>query len=279
MRLSRRIAVVVVVSTLLILLAPLGAIAVGPVFFLLSLIPGYVLVVLTAIAAAILMRAFRESKFVLTALLILFVIQEVVLIVWMQGWTAESYYAGYMLSLGSPIIDPDLEQRLMRAFWIVAAVILSITIESLINSFLSSQPTFTKYSPRLLVLLLLCEATLLVLVQFSSTNSWRVTWRPQVSSLSPSGTREARLIPMNAFIDMNGLVIAREPGARVWRTIGRVGDILTESRNVRFDWSDRDSKVFLLLDTRGREYPVLGFDFRTNQEIDQGQVIGPPSSD
>lgn len=279
MRVHTRIAVLVVISSLLILVATFVANAVRPVFFLLGLIPGHVLVVLTAIAAAVLIRAFRESKLVLTALLILFVIQEAVLIVWMQGWTAESYFAGHMRSLGSPILDPHLEQRLMLLFWIAAAVILSITIESLINSFLSIHPTFTKYSARLLVLLLLFEATLLVLVQFSSTNGRRVTWRPQVSSLSPTGAREARLVPMDAFIDVNGLVIAREPGAWVWRTVGRIGDILTESQDVRFEWSERDSKLFLLLDVRGREYPVIGFDFAANRQIEPDQVIGSPDSD
>jgi hypothetical protein len=268
----RRVARVLLISGVLILVARPVAEAVAPVLFILLLIPTEWLLVLTVLVAGISLFVLRQSRALLWGFLIFLISQALILTAWLLGWTAESAFNRWrqddLLATGRAILDPQLEWVLMNLFWIGAAFVLAIAIEILVYPYLSRESGYPSNSRRPFILLLLFEGFIVVALTFSSVNYRRSFFKASVSSTAPDAKREIRLVPMNAFFDRNGLVISRKPGALVWRTVAGIGDLLSESHAERFVWADHDSKAYLLFQVQGREVPVMGFDFATNERVD-----------
>jgi hypothetical protein len=229
---------------------------------------------------ALTLVALGRNKFILGAFLLMVAGQALILFAWWLGVTAESAFDHWsqdeLLAAGIPVLDPALESVLMRLFWIGAAVVLALTIESLITGLVSRESGLATNRAGMLVFLLLIEGFVLTSIVFSRANFHRTSTRPIVSSVSTNGSGEIRLVPMQVFADVNGVVIVRRPGARVWRTAEGIGDWLTESRGERFVWTDNDSKAYLLFRLSNREVPIMGFDFVTNQRIDPASYREQP---
>ncbi|HEY0404914.1 MAG TPA: hypothetical protein VGC89_04260 [Pyrinomonadaceae bacterium] len=245
---------------------------------LVSIIPAFMLLFFTALIASSAVKVFSRSRLLRASLLVLLIYQEVILFSWTEGWTVASAFDKSSSELGWPVIDPQLENALMMAFWLLAAFVFAMTIEHLLNCrFKLRMGSFDRASFRKKALILVCEALLL-----SSLNSGVVSFRRVsrdvriASSVSADGAREARVVPLNAWIDTNGLVIARRPKSIIWRTIGTIGDSLTEAEGGRFVWSDDGSKVYLLLNYyQEQDFPILGFDFAANKAIDPKSYATP----
>jgi len=225
------------------------------------------ILILTIILAPLAVFAFRRSKVMTVALVTLFVVQAAIVLIWMRGWTAQSYFVNHLRVPNIIILDPLLERYLMAAFWIVVAIVFALGVEQIINSFLASEPKFAATHGKLVVVLI-CEIFLLTLLQFGRVSFVGTAERSAASSTSPSGTREIQLLPMAVFFDTNGVVIRREDRSIIWRSVGEIGDILTDSKGARFVWADHDSRVFLLLKLPEKEYAVAGFDFAIHQDLD-----------
>lgn len=262
----RRIIVTAVIAVGLILVGPALSRIFFPILFLLGLFPNYVLLLLTLLLAPLAILAFRPSRVVSVGLTALFAAQAGIITLWLLGWTGASFYWNHSTRVGAIVLDPSIESYLMTGFWILVAIVLALGVEGIIDSFLASQSLFeTRHLG--LVALLICEVFLLSLMRFGRIGFVGSSERAAVSSRSPSGNREIRLLPMQSFMDTNGIVIQREQRSIVWRSVGQIGDLLTESSEERFIWSD-ESRVFLLSKIHGTEYPVIGFDFSTRKNID-----------
>lgn len=268
----RRVLIVSAIFALLVFVGrtEIAFVALFAVGMLLSIIPSIVLLILTAAAAWLVIRVFAHSKLVSSLLLALFIGQAVILFSWFEGWTAASAYMNHSREAGLPVIDPQIENRLMTIFWLSAAFVMAVLIEHLIESFRSIKTEIVGRSSRKAQMGIMLFATFLLLSLHSNVvNYCRIPRNVNIpTSLSPDGRREVQLVPINAWIDTDGIAIAREPHSLIWRTIGKVGDVLTEADRGRFVWSGDSSKVYLLLNLRGtQDYTVLGFDFKTNQPI------------
>lgn len=270
-------AVVVVIATLLILTAPIIAEPAFALLFILLLIPTAVPLGLTFIVAGLALFSFRQNRVAIGVSISLLMSQALILTAWLLGLTAESAFDRHS-PLGHPILDPQVEWVLMKIFWIGAALVLLSAIIGLAKNRLSREFCLPTNTRRILVLLLLLEGFIVVTLTVSSVNYRRSFYRSSVSSVSPGANREIRLVPMNAGFDVNGVVISRRPGALVWRTVGEVGDLLSESDGERFVWADNDSKAYLVFQLRENEVPVFGFDFAKNQSVDSKSYREPLKS-
>jgi hypothetical protein len=244
----------------------------------LGLIPPIALLVLTAVIAGLVLKVFRHSNLVLITFLGLLISQAVVLFSWFEGWTATSAFREHAPEAGLSVIDPQLEHQIMIAFWLIAAFLLALATEHLVNSFLSSELNLSnKSSSKAQVGVLLFEAFLLLSLNSSVVNFMRLTRNVNVpASASSDGTKEIQLVPINAWIDTNGIVIARKTNSLVWKTVGEVGDSLTEADGGRFVWSRDCTKVYLLLNFhQKKDFPMLGFNFESNRQIDPKTFVAP----
>ncbi|MDX6693184.1 MAG: hypothetical protein QOF02_787 [Blastocatellia bacterium] len=237
----------------------------------LGLVTPRVLLALTALLATFGVRFFHQSKLVRAMLRGLLIFQAVILLAWTECWTATSVFKKASLEPGWPVIDPQLESALMSAFWMIAAFVVALTVEHLLNfRFLLNPRSAKESSFRKQALILVCELLLLLALNSSVVNFGRFSRDVKIAaSVSADGSKEARLVPLNAWIDVNGVLIARRPRSIIWRTIGAIGDSLTEADGGRFVWSNDGSKVYLLLNYyQEKDSPALGFDFETNTAID-----------
>jgi hypothetical protein len=271
-----RIAVVVGIFVLLVLLGRTDIVAFGAfvVDLFLPFFPTLVLLALTVIVAALVFRLFRRNKIVFGASIVFLSLQTLVLILWLISWTAASAFENHDVSVGQIVIDPRLEHLLMIVFWLLAAFVSALTIEHLINHFLSkrTEPKEKNYHIVRLGFVLL-QSFLLLSIYSSMPNYRRQIGEVNVpNSSSPDAVREIQLVPMNALIDTNGIVIVRKPHALFWRTVGSVGDELTGAESGRFVWSPDSSRVYLLLNVGDRkDDPVLGYDFKEAKNVEPGE--------
>jgi len=270
---AKRLAIFAGFSIALILAGPPISRVLFPFLFLVGLIPNFVIFLLTVILAPLAILTFRHSKLMMIALAILFLSQAMVLSAWMMGLTANSWFLKFSREPGALIIDPSVEKYLMATFWITAGLAFAAAIEQIIHSFRANEPRFRSH--RKLIAVLLAEIFLLSLIQFGAVSFVGLPDRSETSVISPNGSREIQLRPMSAWFDINGIVIQRENKSIWWRSVARVGDILTDSKSARFVWQDHDSKVFLLLNVADREYPAVGFDFNTHQNLDPRNSYQP----
>lgn len=271
-----RIAVVLGLFALLVLLGRTDTVAFGTfaVGMFLGFIPIFVLLALTLIVAALVFRLFRRNKLVFGVSIASLSLQALVLILWLGGWTAASAFEQHDNAVGRIVIDPRLEHWLMILFWLLAALVSALTIEHLINHFLSTgtAPNEKHYHKVWLGFVLL-QSFLLFSIYSSMPNFRRQAYEVNVpNSSSPDAAREIQLVPMNALIDTNGIVIVRKPHALFWRTVDSVGDELTGAESGRFVWSPDSSRVYLLLNVGDRkDDPVLGYDFKEAKNVDPGE--------
>ncbi|OLE54776.1 MAG: hypothetical protein AUG51_06630 [Acidobacteria bacterium 13_1_20CM_3_53_8] len=275
----KRILTVLAIFALLVFVGRTAAAAVAffAIGLFLALIPVTVLFILTAFLAWLVTLFFNHSKLISTIFFVLLICQAMIQFSWFEGWTAASAFAKHSHGIGLTVIDPQLENKLMIIFWLLAALLVAFIIEHLINSFLSIETNlYNKSSQKAQVGTLLFAAFLLLSLNSNSMNDRRITRDIHIpASISPDGIREAQLVPMDAWIDTNGIVIVRKSRSLLWRTVGDVGDILTDADGGRFVWSNDSSKVYLLLNlSRAEEYPTLGFDFKTNQQISSKSIVG-----
>jgi hypothetical protein len=207
--------------------------------------------------------------------LILLGVQELILLLWWQGWTAASAFLKHGQTVGWAVLDPYLEHVLMVCFWVLAALVTAITIEHLSSVFFDGNRSDERHFYVKRVAILTLEAFLLLSIHSSFVSSLKESREVNVSaSTSPDGIHEIQLVPMSTFLDTNGLVIARAPHQMIWRTAGEIGDLLSEARGGRFVWSSDNSKVYLLLNIHEyRDHPMLGYDFRQNANVNPGTYL------
>lgn len=269
----KRTATIIAIFILLTLIGISFAQILYPAIFILGLflqfIPNLILRALTLITAFLAITAFRQNKLVLVAFFVLLISQLLILFSWSQGWTAASAFQFRPSKIGLPVIDPNIERKLMIVFVLTAAGVFALIIEHLLSSVFISKPRSLKNLNISRTCILLLEIFLFVSL-FSSIVIYRQMFvvRNIPPSVSPSGSKEIKLVPMNCWIDVNGIVITRTPKSIFWKTTGQVGDILSEAESGRFVWSNDESRVYLLLNLDGKEFPAFGFDFKANEQID-----------
>jgi hypothetical protein len=161
----------------------------------------------------------------------------------------------------------------MIVFWLLAAFLFALFVEHLVDALLNNRETAGEhfYLKRIGVFAL--EGILLLGMYSGIVNYKRQGHDTGVAtSVSPDGKRSIQLVPMNAWIDVNGLVIVREGRSLIWSTAGELGDLLTEADGGRFVWSADNSTAFLLLNLRGKkDVPMLGYNFETNMEVNPSE--------
>jgi hypothetical protein len=161
----------------------------------------------------------------------------------------------------------------MIGFWLLAAFVFALLVEHLVDAFLNKRETTGKlfYLKRMGIFAL--EGLLLLGMYSGIVNYKRQAPDTGVAtSVSPDGKRSIQLVAMNAWIDVNGLVIVREGRSLIWSTAGELGDVLTEADGGRFVWSADNSTAFLLLNLQGKkDVPMLGYNFETNMEVNPSE--------
>ncbi len=272
----KRVLIVLVIFAVVVLIGSIDSVRVA-VFYggmLLGLIPTVAVLIFSVLTAVLVLILFKDHKLIRWMLLALLICQGIILFAWIQGWTAASAFRNHSPSAVLPVIDPQLEEWSMILFWLFAALVIAVSIEHLIHPFLSSTSEVRTLN-KAHVSVLLFEILLLVTFNSNFVNFMRNGRDVRVShSTSPDGNREIRLVPLNAFIDTNGIMITRKPGSPLWRTVGEIGDLLTETDGGRFVWSNDGSQVYLLVNFHDeKDLSVFGFDFRANKHLDPGTYV------
>lgn len=243
---------------------------------LLFLIPETVLLILTAFTAVLAILFFRPAKLVVTSFVLLLILQAVVLLCWIRGWTAVSAFHLAIQGGSRFVINPRLEDGLLIVFWVLAAFTIAVAVEQMVNQFRSTEGNVSAraHHKRQLGVLAL-ESFLLLGLSSSSTNIRNSARDVNVpASVSSDGNKKIMLIPINAFIDTNGVIVVRQ-NALVSKAVGGVGDLLTEADGGRFVWASDQSQVYLLLNLRKQDTPVWGYDFREKKQVDPNNLVLP----
>lgn len=270
MVLKKRIALVLLIFTALVLVGQIDAFAFGifVVGIFLLFVPTSILLVLSIALTAPVYRIFRDGKVLRVAFLALVALQSVILVFWLEGWTAASAFVNAR-RLGQSVVAPQLEHVFMIGFWLWAALVFALLADHLIEVFLKNRETTGKHFYKKRIGILLLEVLLLLGLHSSVVSFKRMGPDVNVaSSVSSDGIKSIQLVPMNAWFDTNGLVIVREGRSPIWSTAGAIGDTLTFADSGRFVWSTDDQTVFLLLNLHGqKDVPMYGYNFRTSMEV------------
>jgi len=271
MHLTVRITLVLAIFLLLVLAGRTeNALIIGfACGLVLGFIPTFVLIGLTLWVGAFAIMVLRRNKLVFVSLTALTSLQTVILLLWFIGLTAASLYAEHPATIGQPVIDPKLEHYLMVGYWLLAALVVAIFVDHLVHSLWSKRGREKNfYRARIGILLLVMF--LLLCVQGSRISFARMAINDKVpSSVSPTGAYEIELVPMAAFFDQNGVVIARNGRSPIWFRVGEIGDLLTDAKSGRFAWTEDGSKAYLLLTFYDRkDWPAVGYDVKAGKHLE-----------
>jgi hypothetical protein len=271
MVLKKRIVLVLLIFTALVLVGRIDAVHFG-IFvagIFLNFVPTSILLVLSIAVMGAVYWIFRDGKVLRIAFPALVALQTVILVFWLEGWTAASAFVKHSRGLGRSVIDPQLEHAFMIGFWLSAALVFTLLVDHLIDIFLKNRETTGRHFYKKKISILLLEVLLLMGLHSNRVSFMRNGRNVNVvSSVSQDGMKSIQLVPMNAWIDTNGLVIVREGRSPIWSTAGEIGDSLTMADSGRFVWSTDDQTVFLLLNLHGEiDVPMLGYSFRTSMEV------------
>lgn len=272
----QRIALVLVAFTVLALLGSTQPIQIGA--FLLGILPSFIpssiLLVLTAALTWLGLKILGPNKLLLIAFVALLSFQSAILFCWVEAWTATSAYYDRSVKSGSLVIDPAFEDVAMVAFWLLAAFVAALIIEQLFRHAIVNFPG--KHLPkRSVALVVLGEGLALLSLYSNHINHDRMPGKVIAQhSSSSNGKRQIQLIPVDRWLDTNGLIIAKEADALMWRRIGKIGDILTEADAAWFQWSEDGTKVCLKLNvSQYKGYAVWAYDLQMGQTINPKEEV------
>ncbi len=188
------------------------------------------------------------------------VVEIVVLLAWLMPITAAAVFNQYPLDLNAKVFPPSVENLVMPFVWV--GILVSIAVAAW-RGFVVKRQSRGRTSVLHVAIWTVAQLVLLSAVWCNLNNFRRMPRDPfNVESVSPNGMWTARLVPMNCWIDRNGLVIVRHRGTFWWRPVADLGDILTECNQVRFEWKT-DSSGFVLLGhhpTRNEDLRLLDYD-------------------
>jgi len=210
---------------------------------LLGVIPPTVLFLwaLAALFAGISLH--HENRWLVLCWTIIGASQLVVLFGWVTGKTAAASFMRYAVDHTDRVIDPAIESVLMNLFW-GGAIVLTLII---------CLCTYRKYitPPRkgigIRTAIIIAEIMLLVAMKANLTNFRRMPDDPlNVRSRSPDQRNEIILVPMNCWIDRNGLILTRHSQEFWWTPVADLGDILTEIDRAWFEWEQNSRRVRLM---------------------------------
>ena len=243
---------------------------------LIFLIPETILLILTIFSAVLAILFFRPARLVVTSFVSLLILQAVILIGWIGEWTAVSAFHRAIQGDSRFVINPRLENGFLFFFWVLAAFTIAVAVEQMVNQFRSTEENATTKPPFRRQFGVLALESFLLLALNSSSTSIRSSGREVdvPASVSTDGSKKIMLMPINAFIDTNGVIVVRQ-NALISKAIGGVGDLLTEADGGRFVWSSDQSQVYLLLNLRKQDTPVWGYDFQENKQVDPNNLRLP----
>ncbi|MCE5325453.1 MAG: hypothetical protein LLG01_03465 [Planctomycetaceae bacterium] len=186
------------------------------------------MIALLVAAVALAAWGFRHRRTELTIFIVLAVMQISILLTWVAGITTAAVFEESSDSWGAiaqqRILPPELEAAVMRVFW-TAATVLAVIWAGLWLVHMYRKGFFPRQGKGLRVsAVLLLIFSLLCLV--SNIHNYRRSPLPPYRSMSPDGRIEAAVVPMDCMIDVEGILIHRQPGEFWYRLGARVGDIL-----------------------------------------------------
>jgi hypothetical protein len=243
---------------------------------LLGALPVPVVLGITIGAAALAVLALWRRPLFLPPILAFLLFQSGILLLWLAGATAGAYFNTWPPPSDATVLDPDIENDLMGGFAIAAPIAAVVAIVSAIWPGRKAAGEGHRTVPRRWLRVLVTVA-----IGFSSLATWanlnnyrRMSGTGGVpTSVSPDGSREVRLVPMNCWIDVNGVVLARRPGEWWYKPLGCVGDELSQSGGGQFEWLADSTGVQLWLEVHWSNAPpeqwcVLAYDFRAGRQME-----------
>ena len=176
---------------------------------------------------------------------------------WTLKLTATTaFHAFFFRSFDAPVLDPGVEKGIMKLFWIVTGLLVLIFAVLSTKRVLKQLPSTDRLGRAVRIVSFALVLFLLMCIHFSWSNGSRVG--PGLAEgISPDGQREVLLVPMDSFVDMNGLVLWRRPGEFWWHSTAKIGDVLTGTDVAEFVWDADSARVVLVCD--GRDYVEIVF--------------------
>lgn len=224
------------------------------VAMILSFVPLGPVMLLDGILVCLIFKGFWRRWPEVSLLLLLWLAQTTILLAWTARITASDAFLSVqrnVLNIYGVIIDSRAQETVMNLFWYTTGVILPVVVLIMIArlgfQIVRRHERAKGTAWRVATVLL---AFLIVLCVRCNVRELHRMGASLADTVSPSGAYEVRLVPINAFCDVNGVVVFRSSGSTWWHPMGKVGDELTSRRHsVRFVWDD-ETQVRLLVGGR-----------------------------
>lgn len=246
-------------------------------FLLGPFVPRGFVMVLDGILLGVILKGYWRRWPELLLLVGLWLVQTAVLLAYgLQITAADAFWAlpdripfsgGNIFGL---VIDTHVQGTVMKVFWYGAGIVLLVVTSTMLARF--GVAVFRKQKlQRGWVWRLATIGLLLIALGCLLGDAHQSLWMgvSLADTTSPDGRRDVRLVPINAFADINGVVMFRTTGSLWWYPMGTVGDELTFNWDrVRFVW-DSDMQVRLLVGER-----VCGpYDLWTGRDISKLEPV------
>ena len=218
------------------------------VLFLLMIIPPWLLLGLPLAGVIWTWIGFRGRRVQIALLTAAGGLELAVLVVWSTGTTAAGAFQYGGFDVNRLVLPPELETTLMRVFWaglcVPAAGLVIAWAWRLAKAdrFPGSLKGLRARAPAIVLL-----AFTALCIRANHLNLMRMHGSLG-RSMSPDGRTEVSLVPINCFVDTNGLLIYRKTGAFWWRTAATIGDQLTLSPRAQFQWPSASEVVVIVGD-------------------------------
>ena len=245
-------------------------------------IPLGLVMVVDGILLGLVLKAFRRHRLELPLLLVLWFGQTTVLIAWTIRITAsdafltvpEKYLTGSWNLYGT-VIDSHFQETFMTVFWYAAAGIGGIVVSAALVRLGILLHRRRKPQRGAVWRVLTLVLTVLILARMrGDVREFHRMGASLADTTSPDGGFDVRLVPINAFADVNGVIMFRQAGSLWWYPMATVGDQLTfDQDNIRLIW-DSNTQVRLLV---GDE-PSGTYDLTTGSDISRSRSRVPPRS-
>jgi hypothetical protein len=231
-------------------------------FVLPSLVPLPFVKLVHGILLALVLRGFWQRWVELVLLLTLWLGQTIVLVAWTFGITASDAFWDQIVRGGwNPyglVLDSYFYEAFMTVFRYAASGILAVVVLASLVRLGAVLVRRRKPKPGTAWRFLALVVAVLVLVRmFADTREFHRMGASLADSTSPDGRFQVRLVPINAFADVNGVMMFRQAGSSWWYPMGRVGDELTTDRDdLSLVWDSNTQVRLLAGDRRSTTYDL-----------------------